>query len=124
MEVISLAKFERLHEQRALEALNRIVAIHDQLRPQLITGATGCNEQEAMAFLLLLSHKGILRPLLAVYHKRDDVYPLPVILYHELFLGPPKIPMTCDICGNEIQNEDELTFEIVFEVVGRVLFMA
>jgi hypothetical protein len=122
MATVAVNRFEWIRQRNALRALNRLTKLHTLLMPHQITTATGCEKPDAVALLMLLSHQKVAEPLLLVYHKTHEE-PRAPILIRGLYEGPPELPFECSICGEIIESESELLFDMAFRLVEEVLFV-
>jgi len=88
--------------------------MHSGLMPHQIASATGCSLDEAMSLLLHLSTLDIAKAKTLVYHINDNTDPPVSILTRNLNEGPPELPLVCPICGQDIENYEELLFDFIF----------
>jgi hypothetical protein len=122
MTTIAVSEFPWAREQQALRTLNRLAQFHRAWSSRLISGAIGCRSNEAMSLLWFLYNAKVVNPMLVIYHKHEDTNSSPPTLYRDFFQGPPLLPFTCDICGEVVTNEDELSYDLEFVFTDKVSF--
>jgi hypothetical protein len=122
MRTVRLNSFPYFDNSKALEDLNRLVELYDNLMPHQVAAATGCRLQDAMGVLMLLVSHSLAEAVLLVYHISDPIDPLVPFLSRSIYDGLPTPPLLCDVCGNEIETADELTYDFSFKLASAVHF--
>jgi len=87
--------------------------------PHQVASATGCTLDEAMKLLMFLASIDIVETLLLVYHLNENTETPSPIMMRPLNEGPPKLPFTCDECGQQIANQNELSYDFIFRFKHR-----
>ena len=79
--------------------------------PHQIAVATGCDLVDALGILLILQSRSLAEGFLLVYHDQEE----PPSMVRRLTEGLPRLPLVCDVCGEEIQVQESLSYDFLFE---------
>lgn len=120
MTKVNLSNFHFFEGADQLRILNRLVRIHEDLMPHVVTGATGCSTMQAMELLMLLYHSHVADPRLLVYH---NVHPDVPIEARRLSSGFPQLPYFCEECEKEVLEEKELSYSFLFLLSESIEFV-
>lgn len=112
--------FPCLSNPKALEAVNRLLAIHSSLALSQVTSVTQCPSTQAMGILLYLEGKGVIESRLLVFHVLDDADPPVPIMGRSLRSGPPTLPFACEQCDRTIDDLSEIRYEYEFRVLDLI----
>src|SRR5438034_1370771 len=111
MRTVRLNNFPYFDNSKALEDLNRLVRLYDNLMPHQVAAATGCRLQDAMGVLMLLVAHSLAEAVILVYHTTDQIDPLVPFLSRSIYEGLPAPPLVCDVCGNQVETTEELSYD-------------
>ena len=123
MKTLSLRRYACFSSSKSLQNLNHLVEIHSNLMPHQVASATGCSLNEAMAMLIFLFTRSLAEVFLLVYHNSDQVDPPTPILARSILEGLPDLPITCDVCGKEIEHRSDLSYDFLFKIIEKVRFV-
>ena len=112
MPTLSLNNIPYFRNDKTLQDLNRIVETRSNLMPHELAVAVGCSVQEALEVLMILVSHSLAEAFILVYHSTCPENPQVPFLSRSIYDGLPKIPIVCDICQNNIEDDAELTYKI------------
>lgn len=113
MKIIQISKFKYFSTEKNFSRLKDIFSRHRMVEPYQLAVATGCSLEEATAILLYLFQKDIGKIYILVFHNVH--LDKPHIEKRSLESGYPKLPILCDICDEQISDEEELSYDLSFE---------
>jgi hypothetical protein len=113
-QALSLKRFPSIRGENSLQSLNRLVELNELLMPHQVASATGCTLDEAMKLLMFLASIDIVETFLLVYHLNEDTETISPVMMRPLNEGPPKLPFICNKCGQQITNQNELSYDFIF----------
>lgn len=117
---INLNSFPFFQDEASLTRLNNLFASRSNLMPHEVASATGCSLEEAMHLLMFLYDKRMAEAYLVVYHERHlDEPPIEV---RPIVQGFPSLPMVCEVCGEVISEEADLSYGFQFVFISRFQF--
>jgi hypothetical protein len=88
--------------------------------PHQVAAATGCELEEAMEVLMLLYDQYLAEALLLVYHNEHLDAPATAVSISE---GLPSLPFICSVCEKGISDPKELSYDFLFRLNGKILFV-
>jgi hypothetical protein len=78
--------------------------------PHQLAVLLGIKYAEALTILTILDADGLCKNKLLIYHQCEPETPADAIPYGQ---GFPNLPWTCPLCEEEVDNYDELLFDIM-----------
>jgi hypothetical protein len=124
MKKINLYRFPRIGKSDSVKRLNRMIRGNRRLMLHQIAVATGCKLDEAMGFVYLVLYEKGGEAFILVFHITEDTDPPVVAARRPVSKGLPPLPFICNNCGLEIDDPDELSFELELQVSEDVLFVS
>lgn len=121
MRTITLNNLPCLGKKGQLQKLNELLKISDSLMPHQVAIATGCGMDDALALLLLMLRLSVVEGFLLVYHNAH-LDGNPPIMARSIFVGLPELPFSCDVCGREIVNANEVSYDFLFKLKEEIQF--
>lgn len=122
MQIVELSKIPCFNTVDAVNRLNDLLQLRKDFMPHEFAIATGCGIDDSASVLMLLHMHGLAEAYLLVYHNNDDD-PRPYTMKRKLLDGMPKPPFICEVCGQEIVNKSELSYDFSFTITGDVEFV-
>lgn len=119
----------RLMDQRRLDflseeqkgRLNRLFSRPNvQIMPHDLAGRLGITRPDALAVLAILEADGLCTMKLLIYHKCEPDVAAGAIPYGQ---GFPNLPWTCPLCEEEVDNYDDLLFDLMAETNQTIEFI-
>ena len=115
MQTIDLSNLSWFSDKQIAD-LNRFIKINTSLTPHAIAVATGCRLEEAMALLLFLYGKSMVKGYLLVYHKTHPDFQ---IEKRDLREGlPSSSNYLCSVCDGLALVEEDMLFDFEFSLVS------
>ena len=95
-------------------------AAHSNMMPHQLAIKLGLRYSEALAILTVLSNSEYIKSSLLIYHNCDPEVPAGAIPYG---IGFPKLPWHCPLCEKNVENYDELSFDVMFTALEQIDFV-
>lgn len=123
VEYLDLSRFPRLGAPEAVAVVNRLFQRRRESMMHEIATATGCKLEEAAGMFYLLFSRDAAIAFILVYHKQHNDLP---VYSHRIPMaeGLPSVPLHCNVCDEEIETLDELTFDLQFQLVKDIEFVS
>lgn len=106
-------------EPNLAKKLNALFNESIEVTPDKVETEVACEHARALQILLLLYHWSLADFYLQVYHVTHQDTP---ILTRLALDGFPTVPFTCEGCGKEITDKDDLGYTFLFKTNSKITF--
>jgi hypothetical protein len=123
VEYLDLSRFPCLGTPEAVAAVNQLFERRRENMMHEIATATGCKLEEVAGMFYLLYSRDAAIAFILVYHKQHNDLP---VYSHRIPMekGIPDMPLRCNVCDEEIETLDDLTFDLQFQLVKDIEFVS